>query len=86
MSIFRTSMEFMQQVYQHGLKKFKAPEPIETDVLCDELKITFHRKSTTFELIQKGLVIGEMEIDSRIDPGDTISLTQLKLYWGIELR
>lgn len=83
MTIFKTSMEFMQRVYEGGLRQFKAPEPISTDVLCDELRIEFHSHTTTFKLIRKGSVIGESETSSSMLPGDTISLSGLKLYWEI---
>lgn len=86
MTIFKTSMEFMQRVYEGGLRQFKAPEPLSTDVLCDELRIEFHGYRTTYKLMQKGLVIGETEVSSSTLPGDTLSLTGLKLYWEVGLQ
>lgn len=83
---FKTSMDFMRKVYKYGLSRFSAPKPIETDVLCDELKITFNRNTTFFELIQDGSVIGEMRMNSQMNPGDSVSLCGLKLYWTIEFH
>jgi hypothetical protein len=86
MAIFKTSMEFMRRIYDGGLRQFEAPKPISTDVLCDELRIEFHRHGTSYKIMKNGLVVGEMETSGSMLPGDTLSLTGLKLYWEIGLQ
>ena len=83
----KTSPEFLRRVFEGGVKQFEAPPPpsLVTNVLCNELKVIFLKDSTVFQLLQNGVVVGEREVLGKMKPGDSVTFSDLHLYWKMEM-